>query len=420
MTQIYGTPQAAESAARPRISRARSQRAVRNDLRLAEAALEELNESGFDGLQMGAVASRAGLSSGAVYNRFENVAELAVTLWQESLRTHALAMFDKVVDLGHQTFGDPLDPELIAETTNPSPLWRGALQLLLVARRVEELNEVITEDLLSWERGRGFVLEEDPVRYSRGVTSLSPMIGLSVLRMLPTPVVLPNEQILRIHQGILDASWEYNEAPDLDSEALETEFVMEVNTGDPVSDALINAAARVIANSGCVRSTVSRIARRAGYTTAAIYERYENKEALIMDTVNKALSHHLLITGQQNAEAVLHPKFRWMIPATISLSVLPARAPRRRLRQELTLAGLHNPAIGAAVGEACVASVDEVLRVVTPMPEKRASIPEVIAGYIRSSVTGRDLLSDLDPELHRADFQPYTDYLLDRALKLEV
>jgi AcrR family transcriptional regulator len=238
--------------------------------------------------------------------------------------------------------------------------------------------------------------------------------------MLPTPVILPAEQVLRIHQGILNASWEYAEAPYLDNVSPESEFTMDITTEDPVGDALINAAARVIANAGCVRSTVSRIARRAGYTTAAIYERYENKEALIMDTVVKSLSHHLLITGHQNAEALLHPEYRWMIPTTISQSLLPSRSQRRRLRQELTLAGIHNLAIGTAVSDACIASVDEVLRVVSPMQEKRASTPEVVAAYIRSSVAGRDILADLIPELHRADFRPYTDYLLDRAVELEV
>jgi hypothetical protein len=53
------------------------------------------------------------------------------------------------------------------------------------------------------------------------------------------------------------------------------------------------------------------------------------------------------------------------------------------------------------------------------MPEKRASTPEVIAGYIRSSVAGRDVLADLDPDLYRADFRPYTDYLLGRVVELE-
>jgi AcrR family transcriptional regulator len=403
---------------RTRTTRARSQRAVRNDRQLSKAALTELNLHGFDGLHMGAVANRAGLSSGAVYNRFENVAEMAVALWQEHLRDQALTMFDLMVDLGHQTFGEPIHPDLISQTTDPSPTWRGALELLLVARRVEELFEVITEDLRNWELRHGFVLEKDPIRYSLGVASLSPMVGLSVLQMLQKPVNLANEQIFRIHQGILESAWEYSEPPSTDAGAPEADFTMIVSTDDQVSDALINAAARVIATSGCVRSTVSRIARRAGYTTTAIYERYENKEALIMDTVRTALSHHLLITGQQNAEAVLDPGYRWLIPMTISQSLLPARSIRRRLRQELTLAGIHHPDIGAAVSEACTVSVEEVVRAVAPVTEKRANSPDVIASYIRSSVTGRDLLNELVPELHRADFRPYTDYLLDRALQL--
>lgn len=416
MTQIADPPATPEPKGPSRTTRARSQRAVRNDLRLAAAAIAELQDSGFDGLQMGAVASRAGLSSGAVYNRFENVAELAVTLWQESLRDRAFEMFDRMLEVTGQTFGEPFPPDLIADISNPSPEWRGALDLMLVARRVEELNEVISEDLRSWQARHGFVLEEDPIRYARGMCSLSPMIGLSVLRMLPSPVVLATEQILRIHQGILNAPWEYTEAPVLEPTSNELGFSIDVPTGDPVGDALISAAAGVIANSGFVRSTVSRIARRAGFTTAAIYERYENKDALIMDTVNRALTHHLLVTGNHNAHIVIHKNFRWLIPMTISQSLHPTRTVRRRLRQELTLAGIHNPAIGAAVSDACAANLEEVLRMVAPVRGRQDTFPEMIAGYIRSSVTGRDMLADLDPELWRADFRPYTDYLLDRAL----
>ena len=406
--------------ARTRPQRARSQRAVRNDRILSEAALVELNLHGFDGLQIGAVAKRAGLSSGAAYNRFENVAEMAISLWEEALRDQAFKLFDLVVELGHQAFYAPLNPELISEATQPSPAWRGALELLLVARRVEELNEVITADLQAWQSRNGFELEDDPILYCRAISSLSPLIGLSMMAMLPRPVLLPVEDVLRIHQGILDSPWQYSELPPPPAEfSAVSDDDLVVATGDPVVDVLITAAGQVTANSGFARSTVSRIARLAGFTTSAIYERWANKDALIMDTVTTMLTQHLLITGQSNSAAVRDPRFRMLIPLVISQSLSPGRTLRRRFRQEMTLAGIHNIEIGNVVSQACELGVLEIKKTVAPLPDERAANPNLIAGYIRSSVAGRDLLSSLDADLQRADFRPYTDYLLDCALELK-
>jgi AcrR family transcriptional regulator len=380
----------------------------------------ELNLCGFDGLQMGAVAKRAGLSSGALYNRFENVSEMAISLWEESLRDRTFRLFDLMMETGHQEFYSPLSPELIAEATRPSATWRGALELMLVARRVEELNEVLSADLRAWQLRNGLTLDEDPIFYCRAVSSLSPLIGLSIMAMLPQPVVLPAELVLRIHQGILNAPWEYRDTPSLPrADTVVPEEDLEVSTGDPTVDALITAAGQVTANAGFARATVTRIARLAGYTTSAIYERWANKDALIMDTVTTMLTQHLLITGQQNSASVLDPDYRWLVPFTITQSLSPSRSLRRRLRQEMTLAGIHNIEIGEAVSEACETSIQEILKAVSRRSDQRSTIPDVVAGYIRASVAGRDLLCDLDTDLYRADFRPYTDYLFDRALELK-
>jgi hypothetical protein len=85
----------------------------------------------------------------------------------------------------------------------------------------------------------------------------------------------------------------------------------------------------------------------------------------------------------------------------------------------MTLAGIHNIEIGNVVSQACELGVLEIKKTVAPLPDERAANPNLIAGYIRSSVAGRDLLSSLDADLQRADFRPYTDYLLDCALELK-
>jgi AcrR family transcriptional regulator len=59
---------------------------------------------------------------------------------------------------------------------------------------------------------------------------------------------------------------------------------------DPIRDRLIAAAASVFAEKGYDRAGVAEIARRAGYTTGAIYGRFAGKAALLLAAI-EARSH---------------------------------------------------------------------------------------------------------------------------------
>ena len=62
------------------------------------------------------------------------------------------------------------------------------------------------------------------------------------------------------------------------------------HTGDPVEDALVDAVAAIVARVGMERGTGSRIARRAGLTSGAIYGRYETKEDLLQHAIEILLA----------------------------------------------------------------------------------------------------------------------------------
>ncbi|MFM7899312.1 MAG: TetR/AcrR family transcriptional regulator, partial [Actinomycetota bacterium] len=61
-----------------------------------------------------------------------------------------------------------------------------------------------------------------------------------------------------------------------------------INTGNPVRDALLISAKRVVANVGFQRATVSRIARRAGLTPSAIYQLWDDKESMLDEAIREA------------------------------------------------------------------------------------------------------------------------------------
>lgn len=57
-------------------------------------------------------------------------------------------------------------------------------------------------------------------------------------------------------------------------------------TGDPIRDKLIAAAAEVFAEKGYDGAGVAEIARRAGYTTGAIYGRFSGKAQLLLAAID--------------------------------------------------------------------------------------------------------------------------------------
>ncbi|MSX21320.1 MAG: TetR family transcriptional regulator, partial [Actinobacteria bacterium] len=67
--------------------RTRRDRVALNDERILDAAVVVLDLFGIDGLSARRVAEQAGLSTGAIYGRFENTDELLVEVWNRRLRS---------------------------------------------------------------------------------------------------------------------------------------------------------------------------------------------------------------------------------------------------------------------------------------------------------------------------------------------
>ncbi len=82
------------------------------------------------------------------------------------------------------------------------------------------------------------------------------------------------------------------------------------DVGDPTTtERLLEAAIATFADKGFERAGVAEIARRAGFTTGAIYSRWTGKQEMLLDAVDLAMSAHLaeLLAGGRavNAPEVL-------------------------------------------------------------------------------------------------------------------
>jgi len=63
---------------------------------------------------------------------------------------------------------------------------------------------------------------------------------------------------------------------------------------DATTQELLDAAIAVFRERGFDKAGVAEIARRAGFTTGAIYSRWAGKREMLVDAVDLVMSHHLL------------------------------------------------------------------------------------------------------------------------------
>src|SRR5262245_20456118 len=102
------------------MSRRRSSSSRQNDVRILEAALREVDGVGVDGLAMTAVARRAGLTTGALYSRYESTGEVAAALWTTVVSEQHFALLDGAVEsLVNDNRSIPLDA-VADELSTPS------------------------------------------------------------------------------------------------------------------------------------------------------------------------------------------------------------------------------------------------------------------------------------------------------------
>src|ERR1700690_102864 len=79
------------------VTRQRSASSRRNDEVILDAGSDEIVAVGVDRLTMSAVARRAGLTTGALYSRYENSGELAAAIWTARVRDGHRALLDLAI-----------------------------------------------------------------------------------------------------------------------------------------------------------------------------------------------------------------------------------------------------------------------------------------------------------------------------------
>src|SRR5262245_28236173 len=267
------------------MNRRRSASSIETDERLLDAALEELTVVGVDRLGMIGVARRAGLTTGALYGRYENAHEVAADVWQSRVRDPMFAFLDDAV-AALLDGGDPKALVKVLEVLHEPPRDISAgLELMVCARRIDELEELIAPDAEAWLRRHRASLRARDQRHRAQVLFAVGSVAGMLLHAIPGSRRTDWELTLT---GITDSFARPYDPPG-------TRFVparwgpVRSELGDPHQDALIDAVATITARVGFERATASRIARRANLTSGAIYARYDTKDELLAQAVEVLL-----------------------------------------------------------------------------------------------------------------------------------
>ncbi len=347
------------------MSRRRSVSSQENDERLLEAALEEIAAVGVDRLGMSGVARRAGLTTGALYGRYENVYELAAAVWTTRVRDTHFALLDRAVRaLVDDDRSIPLG-EVIQELVCPSRSTIAALELLATARRIDELDEVVTPAVDEWMQGwRAGAHGRDRRRRAQVLFTAGSVWGV-LLHTIPRHRETEWEPVM---VGVRYSFGRPYAAP-IERFRPEVAGTVRADTGDAAQSALIDSVSAITARVGFERATTSRIARRAGLTSGAIYARYQTKDELLAHSVEVLLARRLADDLEANSATYAAPDVGLATARIVGGYLGAPRREWRTFRIEAQLAARHRPDLAAAldqVQEAAIYAYLEALGARTP------------------------------------------------------
>ncbi len=311
-------------------------------LKLVACAVEEINSVGPDRLGFTSVARRAGLSTGALYARYENVDELLLEVWMaEGLPTLRRLLADLEESQSSGT-GKAARRRIADSVSQPSNDLMLLVNLLVASRRIEAVYEEISP-----------IVTEEILRYSSRVPAIEFFLGCVLgISMGVAGTGLGGLDWYGSVAMASSATRESLERVDAPVDALSIpESIDFPQHAEDIDMRLFDAVAHVVAKVGAAQATVSRIARRAKVNPASIYMRYEDKDALFaacMSFVMKmgTIRNASLLKGYQESindlGSITH-KSDMVVMFRGNQS--PEHQSIRRLRVETMFASMHDASL---------------------------------------------------------------------------
>ena len=136
-----------------------------------------------------------------------------------------------------------------------------------------------------------------------------------------------------------------------------------------VTNAIATAAFAELAGSGYARMSMEAVARRAGVGKAALYRRWDSKDAMVIDLVASAVRDHALI---QPDTGTLRGDVEAYIRATASQLSEPLVA---RIAPDFLGESSRNPAVAAALREVIATPRREIADALLSRAIRRGELP---------------------------------------------
>ncbi len=277
------------TAMTPAIARrvTRAEKVQANTEALRDAAFAILLDGGYDALTFQGLAREAGLTVGAVYARFDTHGDVVIDLWHARLREWFEQWVDELMEAGHA--GDDVRMgKVLTRGQRDGGMGLVCLEVLLSSLFDDELQEVVAVEvrekfapLLTLDPSRP---DLTPHLAAANMLLLSFAFGrLIAARESDDPVPLTKAQLkaLAAHAG---------------GALAEVDIEQRVAVGwrrilDPADHftRMIEASMDLVAQVGYRRSTITRIARRAGVSRGGLLAGYPDKATLVADAAQSLM-----------------------------------------------------------------------------------------------------------------------------------
>ena len=385
--------------------RAPSQRTNANTVRVLKAIMRNASELGIDELSATRVAKLSGLTTGAIYGRFEDHDEMAVELWQSVIRQPFRARLQRSVeylydrhpgsDKKSKSFSSEQIATIAKDFETPDEMAKAGAEFLVIARRNLAVGEVVLPEVTGWFNEMGLSRTNEAIDNAAIAIALSASIG-TALRAF---VMKSNPNWLAIANGLRNA------ATGATSNALKTkpEQPKWINpeTDNPVRTALIHAVAEVVAKSGYANATISRIVRRAGVTNGSLYNLYTDKEALTDDAMQIFLNLSSDANRQGNRRASLETRMDRGLADSFALGLMPSRRMWLDFRLECLIASRNHLPTRKKFRQSLERSRDDLG---ATMPDLPSEIVNLLSSGEQAVGIGFTALEPFTPVLPVCDF----------------
>lgn len=391
----------------PIARRQRSTTSIVNTQKVLKAILKSAAKNGLDELSASHVAKLCGLTTGAVYSRYEDANEMAIALWDTTVKAQFKARLQRSVDYiygslnGLQTNSLSLveiaDSEAVlrSDFETPDEIAKLGAEFLVVAKRNSTIGEVVIPEVSGWFTEFGLNETNDGINNAAIALGLSSSIGTG-LRAL---ILKSNSNWFAIAGGLRSA---VGGATPLPKPAdLATPREINVETDNPVRNALVNAVAVVVAKSGYADATISRILRRAGLANGSLYNLYKNKEELTDDAMNLSLNVETDANREGNRLAIEENRTDRGLANSFVLGLIPERRMWLDFRLECLIASRSHLPTHAKFKEHLEVSRDDLA---IQMPDLSRGVVNLLSSGEQAIGLGFTTLELFTPHLHNCDF----------------